>query len=350
MKISDLTGLSKPITRLIEVVSDGVGAVCRPYLIRRTADAHAYEMKVISETLNQIGEKQNLPVVYKNGQVEIWQKPDDKTLILPEITIEDRYMKRIDYQERKRQENIENVTSVAARELSAETDAPDEAPSGDWVTRFFNCAQEVSSDEMQELWGRILAGEIKKPGSYSLRTLDFIRNLTKSEAEIFEHLAKKALQIPGGTWIISVHDKKWLKDERQIFPSQQFLLGELGIMYPSDLSFEAFSTPDANEIALLSDDYLLLLNRGEIKSKVNLPIWKFTGTGQELLPLIQKPLDDQYIESIGMFFVKKKGKAIIAKIKSRLPDGRIAYDKIKDIEHGAPQDGESAAAPSPPVS
>lgn len=98
------------------------------------------------------------------------------------------------------------------------------------------------------------------------------------------------------------------------------------------------------------DDYLLLLNRGEIKSKVNLPIWKFTGTGQELLPLIQKPLDDQYMESIGMFFVKKKGKAIIAKIKSRLPDGRIAYDKIKDIEHDAPQDGESAAVPFPPVS
>ncbi|MCF8054571.1 MAG: DUF2806 domain-containing protein [Deltaproteobacteria bacterium] len=332
MKISDLTGLSKPITRLIEVVSGGVGAVYRPYLIRRTAEAHAYEMKVISEMLNQIGERQNLPAAYKNGPVEIWQKPDDKTLILPEVTIEDRYMKRIDYQERKRQRNIENVTSVATRELSAETDVPDEAPSEDWVTHFFNCAQEVSSDEMQELWGRILAGEIKKTGSYSLRTLDFIRNITKSEAEIFEHLAKKALQIPGGTWIISVHDKKWLEDERQIFPSYQFLLGELGIMYPSDLIFEAFSTPDGNEIALLSDDYLLLLNRGEIKSKVQLPIWKFTGTGQELLPLIRKPLDDQYLESIGMFFVKMKGKATIAKIKSRLPDGRIAYDKIKGIE------------------
>ena len=331
MKISDLTGLSKPLTRLIEVVSAGIGAVSRPYLIRREADARAYEAQKISETLNQIAEKQNLPVIYKDGRVEIWQKPDDRTLILPPISIEDRCTKRIDYQERKRQENIEKVTATAARELSEETDVPTEAPDEDWIARFFNCAQGISSDEMQELWGRILAGEIKKPGAYSLRTLDFIRNLTKSEAQTFEHVAKMAIQIPGGVWVVAVHDKTWLADNRQIVPMHQFLLVELGLMYPSVLSFDAFEDSNTSEIVLMSDDYLLLLNRGEISGKIQLPIWKFTGIGQELLPLIQKPLDDQYFDSVGKFFVKKKGKALIAKIKLRLPDRKIAYDKIIEI-------------------
>jgi hypothetical protein len=165
MKISDLTGLSKPLIRLIEVVSAGIGAVLSPYLIKREADAHAYEAKKISETLKVIAEKHNLPVIYKNGQVEIWQKPEDQTLVLPPISLEERCAKRIDYQQRKRQKNIESVTSAAARELAQEVDVPSQAPDEDWITRFFNTAQEVSSKEMQKLWGRILAGEIKKPGS-----------------------------------------------------------------------------------------------------------------------------------------------------------------------------------------
>ncbi|CCK81254.1 DUF2806 domain-containing protein [Desulfobacula toluolica] len=326
------TSLTKPLTRLIEVVSSGIGAVFRPYLIKRDADAHAYEANKLSETLKGIAEKQNLPVVYKNGPVEMWQKPEDSTLILSQVDLTDRCSNRIDYQERKKQENIEKITATAANELAHETDVPNEPPEEDWITRFFNCAQDISSDEMQELWGRILSGEIKKPGSYSLRTLEFIKNLTKKEAHTFEQVAKLAIQIPGDTWVVIVHNKTWLKDNRQIFPMHQFLLGELGVMYPSDLSFNAFEDSKTTEIALFSDAHLLLLKRGEIKTKVQIPIWKFTGIGKELLSLTQKPLDEQYFNYIGKFFIQKKGKALIAKIKSRLPDGRVAYDIAKEIK------------------
>jgi len=41
MEIKDLFGLSKPLTKLIKVVSQGVGALSKPYLIRKTADAKA---------------------------------------------------------------------------------------------------------------------------------------------------------------------------------------------------------------------------------------------------------------------------------------------------------------------
>lgn len=332
MKISDLTGLSKPLTRLIEVIASGIGAVSRPYFIKREANAHAYEAKKLSETLNEIAVKQNLPVIYKDGQVEIWQKPEDSTLILSQVDLEDRCSKRIDYQERKRQENIEKISATAAEELAQEIDVPDEAPEEDWITRFFNCAQDISSDEMQQLWGRILSGEITNPGSYSLRTLEFVKNLTKTEAQTFEQVAKLAVLLPGGIAVVVVHDKNWLKDNRQVFEMHQFLLGELGVMYPSVLGFSAFDDSNTTEIALFSDDHLLLLKRGEIKTKVNLPVWKFTGIGQELLPLIQKPLDDQYFDYIGKFFIKKRGEASIARVKSRLPDGRVAYDLIREIK------------------
>jgi hypothetical protein len=88
----------------------------------------------------------------------IWPDPKSGTLVLSALAIEDRSTSRREFQDRKRQENLEKITSVAAAELAGETSVPDERPDDDWVARFFGDAEGISSQEMQELWGRILAG------------------------------------------------------------------------------------------------------------------------------------------------------------------------------------------------
>ncbi|MCR4467791.1 DUF2806 domain-containing protein [Burkholderia sp. SCN-KJ] len=54
---------------------------------------------------------------------------------------------------------------------------------GDWLKRWRDSAASISSDELQSLWGKVLAEEVKAPGTYSLRTLDFLKNLSRDEAE-----------------------------------------------------------------------------------------------------------------------------------------------------------------------
>ncbi|MEH2395500.1 MAG: hypothetical protein V7K21_28880 [Nostoc sp.] len=39
MEIKDLAGISEPLKRLIEVMAEGFGAVSRPYLIKKNAEA-----------------------------------------------------------------------------------------------------------------------------------------------------------------------------------------------------------------------------------------------------------------------------------------------------------------------
>jgi len=339
MKISDIAGLSKPLTRLIEVISQGVGAVASPYLIRKTAEARAHEIKVIANTLQDVREQNQLPVIYTAGEIEVWQKPEDGTLNLQPTPIDQRINGRLEFQHRRRQNNIERVTTIAATELLQETTVPDEHPDEDWVSRFFNSAQDISSQEMQELWGRILAGEIRKPGSYSPRTLEFVKNLTKGEAEILEGLGKFALII-AGTAVIPVHDKAWLRDKRDIYPSQQFALGELGLMYPTNLTFQAFNDAEKEQEAFFSDDFILLIRRGGLTATVNLPIWKFTAVGKELLPLVNKPADEEYLELIAKFFVSRKAEAVFCRITKRHDNGEIEYDEIKPL-------GEPTDSPSP---
>ena len=330
MEIKDLAGLSKPLTRLIDVVSEGIGAVSRPYLVKKNAEAKAHEVRVISAALKDVADQHHLPVVYKEGAIEVWQKPEDRTLILDALQPEDRTILRVDYQERKQQQNIENITSFAAAELAGVVDVTEEKPDEDWITRFFKSAQDVSSEQMQDLWGRILAGEIKKPGTYSLKTLEFIRNITKSDASLLEHIGTLAIQFSGSIFI-AVHDKKWLKEKRQIYPSHHFEMGELGAMYPTDLVFKIFQEDSIPEEIFVSGDLMLLVKRGEITSEIQLPIWKFTSIGRELLELMHSGQDEEYLESLGRFFINKKGTAFLANIIEHLPKGQIRYRIFREI-------------------
>ena len=91
---------------------------------------------------------------------------------------------RIHFQEQKRQSNIESVVQQAALKLG-DKEVKDHKVDHDWTARFFSDVQDVSSEQMQALWAKILAGEVTKPGSTSTRTLSILRNLNQDAADLF---------------------------------------------------------------------------------------------------------------------------------------------------------------------
>ena len=54
-------------------------------------------------------------------------------------------------------------------------------------------AEKITGEYLQKLWGRILKEEIQKPGSFPVRVLNVIRNLSMEEAEIFTRVARTSL-------------------------------------------------------------------------------------------------------------------------------------------------------------
>ena len=91
---------------------------------------------------------------------------------------------RIQFQEAKRQRSIEAVVQQAAFELG-DRNVRDHEPDHDWTARFFNEVQDVSSEAMQALWAKVLAGEVERPNSTSIKTLSILRNLDTATAGIF---------------------------------------------------------------------------------------------------------------------------------------------------------------------
>ena len=65
-------------------------------------------------------------------------------------------------------------------------------------------ASNVSDETLQDLWARLLAGELESPGSVSNDTMSIARDLNKERAEEFQTLCSASLCYPDGRPVIVV--------------------------------------------------------------------------------------------------------------------------------------------------
>ncbi len=147
-KISDLTGLSAPLTRLIEVISEGVGRVMAPYLVASTARGKGKEIQQIAQAIKSATNNAPLDISYDDAKIAI-KTLDSQKFVTAVSTIENRASERIHFEGAKQQLNLENVSSHAALELLPEQSVPDTKPDEDWTARFFDYAKNISSEQMQ---------------------------------------------------------------------------------------------------------------------------------------------------------------------------------------------------------
>ena len=81
------------------------------------------------------------------------------------------------------QANRENIAALTIEELASHEIPKDNNLDEDFIKRFYRYASDINREEAQRVWARLLAGEICFPGSFSLKTLDLLRNITKEDAE-----------------------------------------------------------------------------------------------------------------------------------------------------------------------
>jgi len=100
---------------------------------------------------------------------------------------------------------------ILGQETSDIHSATDNPFEDDWLNTFENEACQKSSEEMQERFARILAGEIKRPGSYSIRAIKLLGQIDSETASIFRTFCSGCISFdaPVGSGFIY----------RSIFPS-----------------------------------------------------------------------------------------------------------------------------------
>ena len=348
--MNDIFGIGKvlPIDKLIDIVSQVTGRVSKPYFDKKDIDTKAYEitklaeakaeeMKIISCAIkeNFIGSG---TIEYKeNGLTvsspkELLQNKTPEIEIIPTPSLQERTSERINFKEGRKQLNIESITANAAEELRDEPPVSNEPIDEDWSTRFFNIAEDISNDDMQAIWGRILAGEIKNPKSYSLRTLEILKNLTKKEAETFMKFADFAITSSNTSFILSFEKEKLLKETYKLNLNERLLLEELGFLNSTELSFVVKPSKESKEnIYFTIGNTIVSLEKPPNQPEQNFSILVFTKIGQELLKLVQSNPNLDYIKLLASK-IRKEGYIIkYGNILKRFEDGRINHTFLIDV-------------------
>ena len=91
------------------------------------------------------------------------------------------------------QKQIENFETIVVKASSMvkedkEDAVIDKLPDDNWIASFCDSAKDISREEIQELWARVLAREIQNPDSVSIRTLAILKTLDTKTARLFETL------------------------------------------------------------------------------------------------------------------------------------------------------------------
>lgn len=175
------------IEKLLDYAASGVGAIAGPWLARRQARADADVMRIRAQ-----GQADTISLIAAEQAKARESFEIVPTSVQAELDIGKEIQSRIAFQEEKRQSNIHSVVTKAAEVLS-DKQVQDHEVDDDWSARFFADVQDVSSAQMQEIWAKILAGEVETPGRTSLRTLSILKNMTQRDAMLFGGISRFTL-------------------------------------------------------------------------------------------------------------------------------------------------------------
>ena len=280
------------LEKLLDYVASGIGSIAGPMLAswkaRREANAGQIGARGRAASLGILAEGQSDALrIIARAQSEAQQSLASPSL-QGEVTISDAVSQRIQFQEEKRQKNIHAVTALAAAALDG-SEVPDHEPNHDWTARVFNEIQDVSSEEMQELWARVLAGEVERPGNTSIRTLSILRNLDQKTARLFGYLCSACMSIR--------------PDEDQFWDSRVCSLGGNAgdnSLRAYGLDFDSLNV--LNEHGLIISDYnswfdynVCITSWSSERDRDMLCVpFSFQGRHWVLAPMVERPSDQEF--------------------------------------------------------
>jgi len=272
----------KATEKLLDVISKAVGTIYKPRAIRKEADARAYEIEVTEAAkAKALANKQEI-----------------------EQDMLDRIQERIQTREIMKQMNIDDVVLIAAEELKNESNISDEPVDKDWTVRFFNIVEDVSDEQMKYLWGKILAGEVKRPNSFSLHTLEVLRNLSKAEADLFAKAATLFIQYNQS---IIIYKSDNLRNFNLSF-DERFMLTELGLIQADTHIGIVYSKEVGGEVTFVSGKYVIKMTKKKMTLDYSIPILKLTRVGEELAKLLTTVANVEYIKE---FCLNQKKQGLI---------------------------------------
>lgn len=326
----------KLVIRLIETIEKSGTGIFRPWQIKRVAraEADAQRESAISNALTQ--REISKPEIYLEQATEFAKNIFPNTPAdLIDFSIKSDLVEKI-----RKQENITQAISLAEETLAMDPeDPPQERVDMDWYFRWRENAGTVSSELLQQIWGNVLAGEIKKPGTHSLRTLDFLKNLSQAEARVIESIAPYIVNnvaIIFGTGIEMGSNLPSIEFKNLPTANDIIILEEIGLINRgSGLGFSFAKTHSK-----FSNDYFgrifqcgaraIAATTLDKEKEIRLCFYKLTSLGKDIFQLVDGVANEFYLSEIAQFLAND---GFDSELMDRIlgPDGKFTSKNLVRI-------------------
>lgn len=213
--------------------------------------------------------------------------------------------------EQRKLQNLENVMDKAL-EFCPDSETA-ESIDPDWFFSFVNMAEDIYSATMQEIWGKIFAVEVSTPGTFSIRTLRTLKELTQRDAKMFQAAVSMASRKKGEyspKILYGYYQKPSFMRFLKLHKNHQLNLAEFGLAYPDILSLMDAgliynSEIESGELSTHSRSEWRIGNTAihlsPKRSSLFLNYYKFTPTGAELSKLVFSDVNQNYVEKLKGF-------------------------------------------------
>ena len=273
--------------KLVEFVASGLGAVAPHFLRTRTGIVSA--TKMIGNATNSAIKK------FRNDETSNVSESEHSLGAIAESAEK--------FQSEKRMANMQSIIGQAIEQMPERV--PDTPVDHDWTARFFDNAKDVSDEEMQKLWVKLLAGEVERPGSASLRTLSILREMTQKEAELFAR-AVNYIFVGSGTAAWMFRADTGVKAFPDISVDELYSLLEAGLIRPGQQSRFSIPSPDGYCYLFYAGKKILRLEAKEF----NIPAHDFSISGTQLAKCIEPTINAEYLQQVADYIHAKTGHAV----------------------------------------
>ena len=283
-------------------------------------------VKIISEGTNQITQKMNVPVEY----AQIALNKEMEKLIGERLNLDTTCaIAANDLQTTKSMGSTNQSTSQPNEAQSTDSTNQDAKSSeekiidDDWLNSFETEARQKTTEEMQLRFGRILAGEIRQPGSYSIKAVKLLGELDQNVAALFKTLCSigTTLEKPIDGSIIDIRALCLSGDPAQNALSKYGLdfnslnvLNEYGLIISHyNSSFSVYSIRENENYS----EVILSRHQGKYwdisplpgqpkKQEVKLYGVALSQVGRELFRIVDQDPMPEYTEDLKEFFARQK--------------------------------------------
>lgn len=222
-------------------------------------------------------------------------------------TFEHRARQRLQQEQIKQQKNLESIV-VRANNFCDDITCENIDP--DWLSAFMSMAKDIAGPHMQTLWGKIFALELAKSGSFSVKSLRTLNQMTQREAQMFQAACNLSSQVgydSNNKILLNCHEdsKSFLIFKKP--PSKSINLGRHKLPYSSFLTLAELGLIHGNELEMVSlpldKDLPITYGKEKIMTKVKsktsrVKYYRFTHIGDELAKLIPHEGKEEYFSEL----------------------------------------------------